>query len=167
MSSSLNTRATMHNDRRTSATLGTRPRVPSSRPEAKVQLGSADDVLPQDSASNSGSRRPISGSDRLNGTLIHTISERQTERNQVTIRDNIRTSVRNPLKPSSIDKENAVSPQHREHGKSNAKFAETKEKTERRKWRFLLIVGLKGMLRVTVQCYGDHKLPLHHTFRLL
>ncbi len=166
MSSSLNTRATTHGDRRTSATLSTRPRVPSSRPEAKVQLGSADDVLPQDSASNSGSRRPISDSDRLNGTLIHTISERQTERHQVTARDNIRTSVRNPLKPSSIDKENAVSPQHREHGKFNAKPVETKEKVLR-KLHFLFIVGLKGLLRMTAQCYGDHKLPLHHIFRLL
>lgn len=164
MSSSLNTRAATHNDRRTSATLGTRPRVPSSRPEAKVQQGPADDVLPQDSASNSGSRRPTSGIDRLNGTLRHTISERQTERRQVTTRDNIRTSFRSPLKHSKADTESAVSPQHRESGESNAKPAEA---NELRKLHNLLTVSLKGLLRRTTQCYGDHKLPLHHTFQLL
>lgn len=164
MSSSLNTRAATHNDRRTSATLGTRPRVPSSRPEVKVQLGPADDVLPQDSASNSGSRRPMSGIDRLNGTARHTITEWQTERHQVTTRDNIRTSFRSPLKHAKTDKENAVSPQHRESGKSNAKPAEA---NELRKLHNLLTVSLKGLLRMTTQCHGNHKLPLQRILQLL
>ena len=164
MSSSLNTRAATHNDRRTSATLGARPRVPSSRPEAKVQLGPADDVLPQDSASNSGSRRPTSGIDRLNGTLKHTISERQTERHQVTTRDNIRTSFRSPFKHSKTDEENPVNPQHRESGKFKAKPAEA---NELRKLHSLLTVSLKKVLRRITQHYGNHRLALYHMFRLL
>lgn len=164
MSSSLNTRTATHNDRRTSATLGTRPRVPSSRPEAKVQQAPTDDILPQDSASNSGSRRPTSSIDRLNGTLRHTISERQTERHQATARDHIRTSFRSPLKHSKTDKKNAVSPQHRESGESNAKPAEA---NELRKLHNLLTVSLMGLLNRTTQCYGDHKLPLNHMFQLL
>lgn len=167
MSSSLHTRGTTHNDRRTSATLGTKPRVPSLRPEAKVQLGSADDVLPQDSASNSGSRRPTSGSFKPNGSSIYTVSERQTERQQITTRDNIRTSVRNSLKHPVSDKENALGPQHREPVQTNANPAETKEKKMLRKLHSSLTVRLERLLRSTVQRHGNHRLPSYHTVRLL
>ena len=133
MSSSANARNASHSDRRTSATLGAKPRVPSSRTEAKVRPGSSDDVLPQDSASNAGNKRPTSGSFRPNGSSIHNINERQTERHQVTTRDNIRVSLKSPLKPSMSDKENIASPQHREPLAFSANTAELKKKKTLRK----------------------------------
>lgn len=130
MSGSGNVRNPSYSDRRTSATLGNRPRVPSTRTDARIRPGSSDDVLPQDSASNVGSnaggRRPVSYVHRANGISAHTINERQTEHHHVTYRDNIRLAIKSPLKPSLSDKEEITLPRKRESVVSGTKLVEEK-----------------------------------------
>ena len=132
MSSSTNVRNSLYSDRRTSATLVTKPRVPSSRAEAKVQTNRADDIVPQDSASNTGIRRPASTSFKPNGSTTHTVDERQTERHHVTTRENVRLSVKSPLKGSVDIRGNTPSPKLREPVPYPVKPAEVKEKTLRK-----------------------------------
>ncbi|KAL8803692.1 MAG: hypothetical protein Q9182_003024 [Xanthomendoza sp. 2 TL-2023] len=98
MSSSTNPRGTAYNDRRTAATTGAKPRVPSSRAAAKERPTSSGDIVPEDSASNAPQR-----SQRINGYSRHT-TERQTERlqAQVTTRERLQVRTKSPIKSYTV-----------------------------------------------------------------
>jgi len=100
-------RGPTQNSRRTAATSGARPRVPSSRTE-EAYLDTAGEVRPQDSASNAPHRRAPSGSHRGNGPLRN--SERRVEKTTVTSTDKVHIRTRSPMKPSAGDKTTSTPP---------------------------------------------------------
>ena len=106
MSASVNARNAAYNDRRTSATLGAKPRVSSSRAEPKLRPGIPDDVLPNDSAHNAGKPRPSSGSYRGSTSVAHSYNERLTERHKVTTSESVQLTSRSPLKSYGSSEEN-------------------------------------------------------------
>lgn len=107
MSASENARNAPFNDRRTSATLANKPRLPSSRVEARVRPGFPDDILPHDSISNAGKTKITSGSFRASGSSLHTTDEKLTERHKTTTNERVQLSSRSPLKPYGASEENA------------------------------------------------------------
>ena len=102
MSSSANPRSAANNDRRTSATVSAKPRVPSSRIEPKGRPGPAGEVQPDDSASNAPHRRKFSVPEKSHGST-RTTNERQTERVSVRTRENVQIRIRSPMKASTSD----------------------------------------------------------------
>ena len=110
MSTSANARIAGHNDRRTSATQATQPRVSSTRAEAKGRPNFLEDLSPRDSVSNAGKPRPTSGSFRTNASTSYTINERVTERRQITSNESVQVNARSPLGPLAEDTQNAGSP---------------------------------------------------------
>ncbi|KAI4245946.1 MAG: hypothetical protein L6R40_002162, partial [Gallowayella cf. fulva] len=102
MASSANPRSTAYNDRRTAATSGAKPRVPSSRAAAKERPTSSGDIIPEDSASNAPHRPAASY--RVNGYSRNT-AERQTERiqSQVTTRERLQMRTKSPGKIYAVD----------------------------------------------------------------
>ncbi|KAL8698129.1 MAG: hypothetical protein Q9201_006737 [Fulgogasparrea decipioides] len=102
MSASTNPRSTIYNDRRTTATAGAKPRVPSIRAARQERPSSAGDILPDDSASNAP-QKP-STSSRFNGYSRNT-SQRQTERlrSQVTTRESLQVRTKSPVKSYAVD----------------------------------------------------------------
>ena len=107
MSASVNARNPTYNDHRTSATLGAKPRVSSSRAEAKLRPGVPDDILPHDSINNAGKLRPSSGSYRGSTSVAHSYNERLTERHKVTTNESVQFTSRSPLKSYGSSEENA------------------------------------------------------------
>lgn len=107
MSASVNARNATYNDRRTSATLGAKPRVSSSRAEAKLRPGIHDDALPHDSINNAGKLRPSSGSYRGSTSVAHSYNERLTERHKVTTNETVQLTSRSPLRTRGSSEENA------------------------------------------------------------
>ncbi|KAL8816197.1 MAG: hypothetical protein Q9223_004757 [Gallowayella weberi] len=101
MSFSTNPRSTAYNDRRTAATSGAKPRVPSSRAAAKERPTSSGDIVPEDSASNAPQRS--NPSHRVNGYSRNT-TERQTERlqSQVTTRERLQVRTKSPVKSYTV-----------------------------------------------------------------
>lgn len=99
MISSGNTRSAAYNDQRGSATVGARPRVPSSRlgGQAHARPDSREELFPHDSASNAPYRRTASDALRANGSSQIT-SEPQTERIRFATRENFRVYEQNPVK---------------------------------------------------------------------
>lgn len=102
MSSSANPRSAPNNDRRTSATVSAKPRVPSSRTGPKVRPDPAGEVQPDDSASNAPHRRKPSIPEKSHGST-RTTNERQTERVNVRTRENVQIRIRSPVKASTGD----------------------------------------------------------------
>ncbi|KAL9600331.1 MAG: hypothetical protein Q9219_003281 [cf. Caloplaca sp. 3 TL-2023] len=102
MSTSANPRSAVYNDRRSAATSGAKPRVPSSRPAGKERPTSSGEVLPDDSASNAP--QSSNTSHRINGFSKNT-TERQTARthSQVTTRENLRIRKKSPMKSPAVD----------------------------------------------------------------
>ena len=97
MSTSANARTAGHNDRRTSATQATQPRVSSTRAETKGRSNFLEDVSPRDSISNAGNSRPTSGSFRTHASTVHTVNERVTERRQITSNESVQVNSKSPL----------------------------------------------------------------------
>ena len=126
MSASTNPRNGTHNDRRTAATQGTKPRVSSNRAETKATPG--DDVLPHDSISNAGKPRSTAGSFRPNNSAVHTANERSTERYKVTSNESIQLSSRSSLKPFGANEVNAGIPKSSKVSRPLAMAPEKKEK---------------------------------------
>lgn len=104
MSNSAGVRLGAQYEKRTSASSASRPRVTS-----KVKPPPSE-VFPNDSASNAPSRRPTSGSYKHSGGS--TVTERQTERRKVEIREReeVEVRIRSPLKPAFPDEEGRRSP---------------------------------------------------------
>ncbi|KAL8676159.1 MAG: hypothetical protein Q9186_007290, partial [Xanthomendoza sp. 1 TL-2023] len=102
MSSTANPGSTAYNDRRTAATSGAKPRVPSSRAAAKERPISSGDIVPEDSASNAPQRSTTSH--RVNGYSRNT-TERQTARlqSQVTTRERLQVWTKSPIKSYAVD----------------------------------------------------------------
>lgn len=134
MSASTNPRNGTHNDRRTAATQGTKPRVSSNRAETKVTPG--EDVLPHDSISNAGKPRSTAGSFRPNSSAVHTANERSTERYKVTSNESIQLSSRSSLKPFGANEANAGIPKSPKVSRPLAVAPEKKEKPAPCKCRF-------------------------------
>ena len=93
--------------RRTTATSGARPRVPSSRTE-EAYLDAGGEVRPQDSASNAPHRRAPSGSHRGNGPPRN--YDRRVEKTTVTTTDKVQVRTRSPLKASAGDGATDITP---------------------------------------------------------
>ena len=89
--------ATRGPSRRTTATTGARPRVPSSRIENTEYLDSTGEVRPQDSASNAPHRRTTSGAQKATGSY-RSSQERRAERSNVTVKDTVQIRTRSPIK---------------------------------------------------------------------
>lgn len=132
MSTSTNPRDGAHNDRRTSAALGAKPRVPSSRAETKATTGMPDDVLPHDSISNAGKPRSY----RANNSAVHIANERSTERYKVTSNESIQLSSRSPLKPFGANEANAGIPKISKASRPLAVAPEKRETPAQRKCDF-------------------------------
>ena len=101
MSSSDAIRGPAHSARRTAATSGTRPRVPSSRVD-ELYPDSGGEVRPSDSASNAPHRRDASGSHKA-GSSQRLFRDRRVERTNITINDSVQIRTRGPTKPSAGD----------------------------------------------------------------
>ncbi|MCJ1420386.1 hypothetical protein MMC32_006743 [Xylographa parallela] len=101
MSSSDAVRGPAHSARRTAATSGTRPRVPSSRVD-ELYPDSGGEVHPSDSASNAPQRRNASGSHKA-GSSQRLFRDRRVERTNITINDSVQIRTRGPTKPSAGD----------------------------------------------------------------
>ena len=101
MSTTANARNTAENSRRTSAKSGVQSKAPSSRLGAKERPLSSAEVIPEDSASN-GPHRRASGAQKMNGSTT-TLSEKQTRRVHLTMRENLHVRSRSPVKVSMGD----------------------------------------------------------------
>ena len=95
MSSAGNARSAAYNERRTTATSGAKPRVPSARADAKDRPDSQNEVFPQDSASNTGSRRAGSGAHKVSGSIGGS-RERRAERAHLTAKDTLQVRIKSP-----------------------------------------------------------------------
>ena len=107
MSTSANARIAGHNDRRTSATQATQPRVSSTRAEIKGRPNFLEDVSPRDSISNAGNPRSASGNIRTHASTVHTVNERVTERRQITSNESVQVNSKSPLGPLAGDTQKA------------------------------------------------------------
>ncbi|MCJ1398798.1 hypothetical protein MMC11_001999 [Xylographa trunciseda] len=101
MSSSDAVRGPAHSARRTAATSGARPRVPSSRLD-DLHLDSGGEVRPSDSASNAPHRRHLSESHKA-GSSQRISRERRLERTSITINDSVQIRTRSTTKPSAVE----------------------------------------------------------------
>ncbi|KAL8950465.1 MAG: hypothetical protein Q9222_003505 [Ikaeria aurantiellina] len=107
MSTSVNPRSTAYNDRRTTTTIGAKPRLPSSRAAARERPTSSGEILPEDSASNAPTK--TDAPPRVNGYSRHT-SERQTGRihTQVTTRESLQVRTKSPVKSYGVSSNHTI-----------------------------------------------------------
>lgn len=94
------TRPSTDFDRGPSTTFSTHPKTrgaPSSRVSAKERAPSSGEVIPEDSASNVGGKRMVSGSYRTNGGGS-TVLGKRTEKGRETIREKLQVRTRSPFK---------------------------------------------------------------------
>lgn len=101
MTGSVSPRSVAFNDRG-AGMAGTRSRVPPSYAGLSDRNESREEVRPQDSASNAPHRRIASTSYKVNGSTRLT-SEVQTERMRMTMRENVRTHTRSPIREPVVD----------------------------------------------------------------
>jgi len=107
MATSDTARGPPQSSRRTTATSGARPRVPSSRAE-ETFLDGTGEVRPQDSASNAPYRRAPSGSHRRSGPPRSV--DRRVEKTTVTTTDKVQIRTRSPVKLSAGDRTTSTPP---------------------------------------------------------
>ncbi|KAL8719289.1 MAG: hypothetical protein Q9225_003691 [Loekoesia sp. 1 TL-2023] len=143
MSTSANLRSAAYNDRRTTATSGAKPRVPSSRAAGKEKATSSGEVLPDDSASNAPQRS--NAPHRVNRYSRNT-TERQTARirSQVTTRESLQVRTKSPVKSYAVDgnDEDTERPRSRDFDRRSSPAAAAtiapqprKEKASRPPWK--------------------------------
>lgn len=149
--------------RRTTATSGARPRVPSSRAEETYLDGTAE-VRPQDSASNAPHRRAPSASHRRNGPLRSV--DRRVEKTTVTTTAKVQIRTRSPMKLSASDQTMSTSPVPRGTAKATYRPVGDEEslpqKTKKRAIRksATLIIPFKCLINISLQRHGFLRLPL-------
>ena len=149
MSSSVNPRSAPNNDRRASATVGAKPRVPSSRTVPKGRPPSSSEVQPDDSASNAPHRRKPSGPEKSHGST-RTTTETQTERVNVRTRENVQIRIRSPVKASASDEKGSWHSEGRKSPRLGSPLSRTlpspkkEEKEPLRRLNSRIPINLKG-----------------------
>jgi len=103
MSTTSNTRSAAYNDRRTTASTSTRPRVPPSRADAKQRPTSQDGPLPQTSIADADlPNGNAPGPNRRKGNATFP-SERRTEKTQVITKESLQVRTRSRSKRPTND----------------------------------------------------------------
>ena len=98
MSSSTNARSAAYKDRRTAATSGAKPRLPTSRAGAKEGPDPSGELVPEDSASNAPRRKVSTGTSRIDSWGRRTTeTETQKIRSQTTTRERLQARKTNPV----------------------------------------------------------------------
>ena len=98
MSNSDAVRGPAYGGRRTAATAGARPRVASSRIDARDYSDPAGEVYPQDSASNAPERRKSPVVAKSHRSTRNMVMERRSERTTTTTKDTLQSRTRSPAK---------------------------------------------------------------------